>query len=261
MVVLANEEVANVHARVNFNQHLQVMVLQCPQRAAFMKYLRGTIVPHFQEVQSSNEELEKEVTNLEASIELVGNEMKKYKAQYETLNTTKDKADKSNPSLKAELKRVREDMALRTAEVEAAMKSTEDLRVVKEQVEKAGRSSAGTDRQVVANLVKNNLARHQAKLDEEKTKLVAIGNNLVKESFENSLAQFSLRNPTLVRDGVSHKFEVFRGQICKVDALARKLIVMDSEEEVTDWDEEGSYRLENELWALTSVPFPFSCFL
>ncbi|KAJ1392829.1 hypothetical protein SESBI_35482 [Sesbania bispinosa] len=64
MWVLANEEIANVHARVNFNQHLRVMEQQRLQQAAFMKYLCGTIVPHFQEVQSSNEELEKEVTGL-----------------------------------------------------------------------------------------------------------------------------------------------------------------------------------------------------
>ncbi|KAJ1384910.1 RND transporter [Sesbania bispinosa] len=188
MGVIDNEEVANVHARVNFNWHLGVMEQQCLQQAAFMKYLRGTVVPHFQET------------------------------QYETMKTAKDKADKSNTSLKAELKRA----------------------------EKAGGSSAGMDRQAVANLVNKNLSRHQARWEEEKAKLVAIGNNLVKESFENALAQLSLRNPALVRDRASHEFGVFRGQVCKVDTSARKLIGMESGDEVADWDEEGSYWLENE---------------
>ncbi|KAJ1422835.1 hypothetical protein SESBI_12776 [Sesbania bispinosa] len=94
----------------------------------------------------------------------------------------------------------------------------------------------------VAALVKKNLVRHEAKWDEEKAKLVAIGNSLVKDSFENSMAQLSIRNPGLVRDGVSHEFEVFRGHVCKVDTSARKLVDVDSGVELADWDEEGKYR-------------------
>ncbi|KAJ1383369.1 hypothetical protein SESBI_43433 [Sesbania bispinosa] len=97
MDVLANEEVANVHSQV----------------------------------QSSNDELEKEVTRLKASVKLVGKEMKTYKTQYEAAKTSKDNVEKSNTLLKAELKKVREDMTLRTAEMEAVKKSTEDLRAEK----------------------------------------------------------------------------------------------------------------------------------
>ncbi|KAJ1389891.1 DUF5068 domain-containing protein [Sesbania bispinosa] len=228
MDVIANEEVANVHPQVNFTRHLGVVEQQCLQQAAFMKYLRGIVVPHFQEVQGSNDELEKE--------------MKAYKTQYEAAKATKDKVEKSNTSLKAELKKVREDLALGTVEMEAMKKETHDLRVEKERAEKAGGLSVGMDKQVVAALIKKNLARHQAKWDEEKEKLVAIGNNLVKESFENSFAQLSLRNPALVRDEVSYEFEVVRGQIFKVDTAARKLIDVDSSQEVANWDDEGSYR-------------------
>ncbi|KAJ1383368.1 hypothetical protein SESBI_43432 [Sesbania bispinosa] len=90
------------------------------------------------------------------------------------------------------------------------------------------------DKQAVATLIKKNLARHLAKWDEEKEKLVAMGNNLVKEFFENAMAQLSLRSPALVRDGVSHEFKVFCGLICWVDTLARKLISVDSGGEVAN---------------------------
>ncbi|KAJ1415612.1 hypothetical protein SESBI_18043 [Sesbania bispinosa] len=142
--------------------------------------------------------------------------------------TAKEKAEKSLAVAKAGLKKAREDMALRTAKVEAAKKEVLDLRAEKEKLEKAGGSATGMNKQAVTALVKKNLARYQAKWDEEKAKLVAIGNNLVKDSFENAMAQLSLRNPGLVRDGVSHEFEVFRGQVCKVDTAARKLVSVDS---------------------------------
>ncbi|KAJ1380098.1 hypothetical protein SESBI_46318 [Sesbania bispinosa] len=93
-----------------------------------MMYLHGIVVPHFQELQSSNDELEKEVTDLKVLVKLVGKEMKIYKTQYEIVKTAKDKAEKSNTLLKAELKKVWKDLALRTAKMEAAKKSTEDLR-------------------------------------------------------------------------------------------------------------------------------------
>ncbi|KAJ1387396.1 putative U-box domain-containing protein 13-like [Sesbania bispinosa] len=93
--VLANKEVANVHSRVNFTRHLKVGEQQCLQQATFMKYLRGTIVPHLQGVQSSNEELEKQVTRLKAFVELVGKEMKAFKEQYESEKVAKDWAEKS----------------------------------------------------------------------------------------------------------------------------------------------------------------------
>ncbi|KAJ1434259.1 Restin-like protein-like Protein [Sesbania bispinosa] len=85
------------------------------------------------------------------------------------------KAEKSNGLLRAELKKAREDLALRTDEVEAAKKEVEDLRVEKEWVEKAGGPSAGMDKQVVAALVRKNLAHYQAKWDEEKAQLVDSG--------------------------------------------------------------------------------------
>ncbi|KAJ1402030.1 hypothetical protein SESBI_28401 [Sesbania bispinosa] len=244
MGVLANEEVANVHARINFNRHLRVVEQQCLQQAAFMKYLRGTVVPNFQEVRDSNEGLEKEVNRLKASVELVGKELKSYKTQNETLKTAKEKAEKSNSGLKVELKKLREDLVVRTAKVEAAKKEADDLRVEMEQVQKARNSSVGMGKQAVAALIKKNLARHQAKWEEEKTNLVAIGNNLVKESFDNALDQVSLRNPNLNLDGVSHEYEVLRGRICRLDTEARKLFDVDSGEEVVEWDEEGEYRNE-----------------
>ncbi|KAJ1375998.1 GRIP domain-containing protein [Sesbania bispinosa] len=81
----------------------------------------------------SNEDLEKEVTGLKASVELVRKEMKVYKEQYESEKAGKDWAEKSNNLLKAELKKVRENLALRTTEIEAAKKLAEDLRAEKEQ--------------------------------------------------------------------------------------------------------------------------------
>ncbi|KAJ1383794.1 putative rootletin-like [Sesbania bispinosa] len=191
----ANEEVANVPSRVNFTRHLQEVEQQCLQQAAFMKYLRGIVMPHFHGVQSSNKDLEKEETRLKASVKLVGKEMKAYKEF------------------------VGREGACREVQ-----------RVV-----------IDVDKLAVMTLIKKNLARHQAKWDEEGKKLIAIGNNLVKESFENALAQLSLKK-ALVRDRVSHEFEVFRDQICKVDTLAHKLINVDSGEEVVDWDREGKYR-------------------
>ncbi|KAJ1429514.1 FK506-binding protein 15-like [Sesbania bispinosa] len=222
MGLLANEEVAKVHDSVSFTRHLQVVEQQSLQHAAFLKYIRGTVVPHFQDVRSNNEALEGE------------------------LNTAKESAEKSLTTARNELKRAREDLALRTAEVEAAKKEILDLRAEKESLEKAGASGSGMSKQAVAALVKKNLVRHQAKWDEEKAKLVAIGNSLVKDSFENVMAQLSIRNPGLVRDGVSHDFEVFRGHVCKVDTSARKLVDVDSEVELADWDEEGKYRDEEE---------------
>ncbi|KAJ1389262.1 leucine-rich repeat-containing protein [Sesbania bispinosa] len=183
---------------------------------------------------------------LKASIELVGKELKSYKTSNEQLRLAKEKAEKSLGVLRTELKKAREDLALRTAEVEASKKEALDLRAEKEQLEKAGGSATGMNKQAVTALVKKNLARYQAKWDEEKDKLVAIGNNLVKDSFENAMAQLSLRNPGLVWDGVSHEFEVFRGQVCKVDTAARKLVNVDSGVELADWDEEGKYRAEEE---------------
>ncbi|KAJ1421154.1 cingulin-like protein 1 [Sesbania bispinosa] len=242
MSILGNEEVAKVHGSVNFTRHLQVVEQQSLQHAAFLKYIRGSVVPHFQDVQSTNESLEEEVSCLKASVKLVGKELKSYKTSNEQLRTAKEKVEKGLGVAKAELKKTREDLALRTTEVEAAKKEVLELRTEKEQLEKAGGSASGMNKQAVAALVKKNLARYQAKWDEEGAKLVAIGNNLVKDSFENAMAQLSLRNPGLVRDGVSHEFEVFRGQVCKVDTAARKLVNVDSGLELLDWDEEGKYR-------------------
>ncbi|KAJ1389258.1 hypothetical protein SESBI_38424 [Sesbania bispinosa] len=213
MSILGNEEVAKMHCSVNFTRHLQVVEQQSLQHAAFLKYIRESVVPHFQDVQSSNEALEEEVIGLKASIELVGKELTSYQTSNEQLRLAKEKAEKSLEVLRTELKKAREDLALRTAEVEASKKEALDLRAEKEQLEKAGGSATGMNKQVVTALVKKNLARYQAKWDEEKAKLVAIGNNLVKDSFENAMAQLSLRNPGLVRDGVSHEFEVFSGTI------------------------------------------------
>ncbi|KAJ1394272.1 putative cingulin-like protein 1 isoform X1 [Sesbania bispinosa] len=240
--LLANEEVAKVHNRVSFTRHLQIVEQQSLQHAAFLKYIRGTVVPHFQDVRSNNEALEGEVSGLKASVELVGKELKSYKTSNEQLKMAKEKAEKSLTVAKNELKKAPEDLALRTAEVEAAKKEALELRAEKESLEKAGASGAGMSKQVVAALVKKNLVRHQAKWDEEKAKLVAIDNNLVKDSFENAMAQLSIRNPDLVRDRVSHEFEVFKGQVCKVDITARKLVNVDSGVELADWDEEGKYR-------------------
>ncbi|KAJ1417100.1 hypothetical protein SESBI_16786 [Sesbania bispinosa] len=242
MGLLANEEVAKVHNSVSFTHHLQVVEQQSLQHAAFLKYIRGTVVPHFQDVRSNNEALEGEVNGLKASVELVGKELKSYKTSNEQLKTAKESAEKSLTTARNELKKAQEDLALRTAEVEAAKKEVLDLRAEKESLEKAGASGSGMSKQAVAALVKKNLVRHQAKWDEEKAKLVAIGNSLVKDSFENAMAQLSIRNPGLIRDGVSHEFEVFRGQVCKVDTSARKLVDMDSGVELADWDEEGKYQ-------------------
>ncbi|KAJ1433930.1 hypothetical protein SESBI_05774 [Sesbania bispinosa] len=132
------------------------------------------------------------------------------------------------------------------AEVEAAKKEGQDHRAEKEQLEKDGDSSCWMSKQAVAALVKNNVAYFQAKWDEEKAKLVAIGNNLLKDSFENAMSQLFVRNPDLVQDGVSHEFDVFRGQVCKVDTASCKLINVDSGVEVADWDEDGKYRAGEE---------------
>ncbi|KAJ1410528.1 putative cingulin-like protein 1 isoform X1 [Sesbania bispinosa] len=220
--LLANEEVAKVHNRVSFTRHLQIVEQQSLQHAAFLKYIRGTVVPHFQDVRRNNEALEGEVSGLKASVELVGKELKSYKTSNEQLKTAKEKAEKSLIVAKSELKKAREDLALRTAEVEAAKKEVLELRAEKESLEKAGASGAGWD--------------------EEKAKLVAIDNNLVKDLFENVMAQISIWNPGLVRGGVSHEFEVFKGQVCRVDITARKLVNVDSGVELADWDEEGKYR-------------------
>ncbi|KAJ1377677.1 Protein FLX-like [Sesbania bispinosa] len=202
MGLLANEEVAKVHDSVSFTRHLQVVEQQSLQHAAFLKYIRGTVVPHFQDVRSNNEALEGEVNGLKASVELVGKELKSYKTSNEQLKTAKESAEKSLTTVRNELKRAREDLALRTAEVEAAKKEILDLRAEKESLEKGGSGpGSGMSKQAVAALVKKNLVRHQAKWDEEKAKLVAIGNSLVKDSFENAMAQLSIRNPGLVRDG------------------------------------------------------------
>ncbi|KAJ1407566.1 putative cytoskeleton-associated protein 4 [Sesbania bispinosa] len=206
MGVLANEEVAGVHARINFNRHLRVIEQQCLQQAAFMKYLWGTVVPHFSEIW-----------------------------------TAKDKAEKSNTGLRTELKKAREDLAVRTAEAEAAKKEANDLCDEVERVQKAGNSSSGMGKQEVTTLIKKNLARHQSKWEEEKSKLVALGANLVKESFENAMAQIRLRNPDLNLDGMSHEFEMLHGHICRVDTEARKLYDVDTGDEVADWDEDGEY--------------------
>ncbi|KAJ1386439.1 kinesin [Sesbania bispinosa] len=214
MEVLANEEVTGVHSRINFNRHLRVVEQQCLQQAAFMKYLRGTVVPHFSEIRDNNEHLEGEVSELKASIELVGKDLKSYKAQNETLKTAKDKTENSNTGLRTELKKAREDLAVRTAEVEAAKKEADNLRA-------------------------------EAKWEEEKAKLVAIGANLVRESFENAMAQIRLRNPELNLDGMSHEFEVLHGHICRVDSEARKLYDVDTGDEVVDCEEEGEYRKED----------------
>ncbi|KAJ1422091.1 hypothetical protein SESBI_13216 [Sesbania bispinosa] len=115
------------------------------------------------EVWDSNKELENEVNGLKASVELVGKELKSYKTQIENLKTTKEKAEKSNTGLKTELKKLREDLAVRTGEVEATKKEADDLRAEMEQMRKAGSSSAGMGKQAVATLIKKNLARHQAK--------------------------------------------------------------------------------------------------
>ncbi|KAJ1430911.1 hypothetical protein SESBI_07504 [Sesbania bispinosa] len=110
----------------------------------------------------------------------------------------KEKAEKSRSVLKTEVKKLRKDLAMRTAEAEAAKKEAEELRARKEQMQKTKNSSVGMDRQVVAALIKNNLARHQAKWEEEKARLLDIGNNMAKESFDNALAQLSLRNPDFI---------------------------------------------------------------
>ncbi|KAJ1422966.1 hypothetical protein SESBI_12735 [Sesbania bispinosa] len=196
---------------------------------------------HNNDVRSNNEALEGEVSGLKASVELVGKELKSYKTSNEQLKTAKESAEKSLTTAMNELKKAREDLALRTAEVEAAKKEVLDLWAEKESLEKAGASGSGMSKQAVAALVKKNLVRHQARWDEEKAKLIAIGNSLVKDSFENAMAQLSIQNPGLVRDGVSHEFEVFRGQVCKVDTSARKLVDVDSGVELADWDEEGKY--------------------
>lgn len=210
-----------------------------------MKYLRGTVVPHFSEIRDNNEHLEGEVSGLKASIELVGKELKSYKAQNESLKTAKDKSEKSNTGLKAELKKAWEDLAVRTAEVEAAKKEADNLRAEVERVQKAENTSSEMGKQEVTALIKKNLARYQAKWEEEKAKLVAIGANLVRESFENAMAQIRLRNPELSLDEMSHEFEVFHGRICRVDSEARKLYDVDTGDEVADWDEEGEYRKED----------------
>ncbi|KAJ1434405.1 hypothetical protein SESBI_05549 [Sesbania bispinosa] len=240
--VLANEEVARVHSRINFNWHLRVVEQQCLQQAAFMKYLWGTVVSHFSEIWDANETLEGEVSGLKASIELVGKELKSYKAQNETLKTVKDKAEKSNTGLRTELKKVREDLAVRTAEVEVVKKEANDLRAKIAKMQKTGSSSSGIGKHEVTTLIKKNLARHQAKWEEEKTKLVALEANLVKRSFENALAQVRLKNPGLNLDGMSHEFEVLHGHICRVDTEARKLYDVDTGDEVADWDEDGEFR-------------------
>ncbi|KAJ1436572.1 hypothetical protein SESBI_04186 [Sesbania bispinosa] len=178
---------------------------------------------HQPEVRDANEALENKVNGLKAFVELVGKEMKSCKTQNENLKTAKDKAEKSNTGLKVELKKLREDLVS----------------------QKAGSSPAGMGKQAVATLIKKNLVRHQAKWEEEKAKLVALGANLVKESFENAMAQVSLRNPDLNLDGLSHEFEVLRGRICRVDTEARKLFDADTGEEVEDWDEEGEYHKGN----------------
>ncbi|KAJ1441012.1 putative coiled-coil domain-containing protein [Sesbania bispinosa] len=115
------------------------------------------------EVRSSNDDLEREVNGLKASVEPVGKELKSYKTRNESLKTMKEKAKKNNFVLKAEVKRLREDLALRTAEVEAVRKEAEDLRAEKEQTMKVGGSSVEMDKQDVAALIKKNLARHQTK--------------------------------------------------------------------------------------------------
>ncbi|KAJ1422186.1 hypothetical protein SESBI_13186 [Sesbania bispinosa] len=187
MGLLANEEVAKVHNSVSSTRHLQVVEQQSLQHAAFLKYIRGTVVPHFQD---------------------------SYKTSNEQLKTAKESAEKSLTTARNELKKAREDLALRTAEVEVAKKEVLDLRAEKESLEKAGASGSGMSKQAVATLVKKNLLRHQATWDEEKAKLFAIGNSLVKDS----------------------------GQVCKVDTSARKLVDVDSGVELADWDEEGKYR-------------------
>ncbi|KAJ1379346.1 hypothetical protein SESBI_46978 [Sesbania bispinosa] len=212
------EPVANVHSRINFNRHLLVVEQQCLQQVAFMKYLWGTVVLHFSEMWDANEALEGEVSGLKASVELVEKQLKSYKAQNKSMKTAKDKAKKSNIELRTELKKAREDLPVRTTEVEAAKKEE------------------------VATPIKKNLARHQAKWEEEKAKLVALGANLVKESFENAMAQVSLRNPGLSLDELSHEFEMLHGHICRVDTEARKLYDVRTEDEVADWGEEGEYR-------------------
>ncbi|KAJ1400266.1 hypothetical protein SESBI_29650 [Sesbania bispinosa] len=241
MGVLANEEVVGVHSRINFDRHLRVVEQQCLQRDAFMKYLRGTVVPHFAEIRDTNENLEGEVTGFKASIELVGKELKSYKAQNESLKTVKVKAEKSNIGLRTELKKSREDLAVRTAEVEAEKKEADDLRAEIERVQKVRNPSSGMGKQEVTALIKKNLACHQAKWEEEKAKLVALGANLVKESFENAVAQIKLKNPGLNLDEMSLEFEVFRGHIFRVDIEARKLYDVDTGDEVADWDEDGEY--------------------
>ncbi|KAJ1413996.1 holo-ACP synthase [Sesbania bispinosa] len=87
------------------------------------------------------------------------------------------------------------------AETEAAKKSVEDLWAEKEHAEKAMGSSSGMDKQAVTTLIRKNLAWHQAKWNKEREKLIAIGNNLVKESFENALAELSLKNLALFEMG------------------------------------------------------------
>ncbi|KAJ1413347.1 putative leucine-rich repeats and immunoglobulin-like domain [Sesbania bispinosa] len=71
------------------------------------------------------------------------------------------------------------------------------------------------------------------------------GDNLVKESFENAMAQIRLKIPGLNLDGMSHEFEVLHSHICRVDTEARKLYDVDTRDEVVDWDEDGEYRKGN----------------
>ncbi|KAJ1394093.1 putative myosin-2 heavy chain [Sesbania bispinosa] len=177
-----------------------------------MKYLRGTVVPHFSEIRDANETLEGEVSGLRASVELVGKDLKSYKAQNESLKTAKDKAEKSNTGLRTELKKVREDVAVRTTEVEAAKKEAGDHSAEIERMSKAGNSSSGMGKKE--------------------------GANLVKESFENATTQVKLKNPGLSLNGMSHEFEVLHGHICQVDTEARKLYDVNTGDEVADWDED-----------------------
>ncbi|KAJ1435783.1 chorismate synthase [Sesbania bispinosa] len=65
-----------------------------------------------------------------------------------------------------ELRKARDNLALRTAEPESAKKEVEDLRAEKEQAGKSGSESVGMEKEAVTTFIRKNLAQHQAKWDD-----------------------------------------------------------------------------------------------
>ncbi|KAJ1386353.1 beta-amylase 1, chloroplastic [Sesbania bispinosa] len=93
------------------------------------------------------------------------------------------------------------------------------------------------DEVAVAEVVKKNIQRAQAKFREEKASLVKLSEKIGAESFKNVVSRLKLLNLGLVVEGVSSGHEVFKEQIFKVDLQKKVYISVATRERVGPYEE------------------------